>query len=184
MTKSQVLPIWCTKRHIDEVQSPVTWRSAPSIYLGVSLLRRLKASDLQPFVDKLAGKLSGWKATLLQRSRRLILVRVMLTAQLHVLIAIDAPRWIIKAIDKIRRGFLWKGKTGILGGHCPVACERVMRPLHLGGFGIHNLELMGYALKLRWLRIQGTEPNAPTTRIKCQVPPKGTLRCLPFQGGG
>ena len=35
-----------------------------------------------------------------------------------------------------------------------VAWEKVMRPLDLGGLGIHNLEIMGLALQMRWLWIE------------------------------
>jgi hypothetical protein len=35
-----------------------------------------------------------------------------------------------------------------------MAWEKVMRPLELGGLGIHNLEVMGWALQMRWLWIE------------------------------
>jgi hypothetical protein len=37
------------------------------------------------------------------------------------------------------------------GGHCLVNWEQVCRPLDLGGLGIHNLEMFGWALYMRWL---------------------------------
>lgn len=101
---------------------------------------------------------------------RLILVKAVLTAiPIHVLIAIYAPRWIIKSIDKIRRGFLWSGKRNAQGGNCPVSWERVTRPIQLGGLGLHNLELLGHALKMRWLWIRPTEPQATTAHIEPQL---------------
>lgn len=37
--------------------------------------------------------------------------RVVLTASpIYLLIAIDLPKWVFKAVDKRRRGFLWKGQ--------------------------------------------------------------------------
>jgi hypothetical protein len=42
---------------------------------------------------------------------RVTLVRFILTTiPIYLLIAINVPKWFIKAIDKIRRGFLWKGR--------------------------------------------------------------------------
>ena len=75
---------------------------------------------------------------------RVVLVRFVLTAiPVYLLVAIKVPKWFIQAIDKIRRNFLWKGRKEINGGSCLVAWEKVMRPIDLGGLGIHNLENHG-----------------------------------------
>jgi hypothetical protein len=43
-------------------------------------------------------------------SGRAVLVRFVLTAiPLYLLIAIRVPKWFVRAIDKIRKEFLWKG---------------------------------------------------------------------------
>lgn len=49
------------------------------------------------------------------------------------------PKWVIKAIDKIRRAFMWKGRKEVNGGHCLVAWGQVKRPTDLGGLGILDL---------------------------------------------
>jgi hypothetical protein len=36
-----------------------------------------------------------------------------------------------------------------------------MRPIDLGGLGIHNLEVMGWALQIRWLWFEKPNPNRP-----------------------
>jgi len=43
------------------------------------------------------------------------------------------------------------------GGCCLVAWEKVTRPFDLGGLGIHNLEVMCWALQMRWLWIERTK---------------------------
>jgi hypothetical protein len=58
---------------------------------------------------------------------------------IYILMALDLPPWALKAIDKIRRGFLWKGRRDARGGHCLLAWPKVARPLNLGGLGISNL---------------------------------------------
>ncbi|GJN34974.1 hypothetical protein PR202_gb23693 [Eleusine coracana subsp. coracana] len=58
----------------------------------------------------------------------------------------NVPKWSIKAIDKINKGFLWQGKEKANGGCCLVAWTKVTRPLDLGGLGIPNLEVMSWAL--------------------------------------
>jgi hypothetical protein len=82
----------------------------------------------------------------------LTLVKAILTAiPMYHLLFLLCPKWVIKAIDKIHRGFLWKGRKDIKGGHCAVGWTRVCRPLKFGGLGIHNLEILGLALNVRWL---------------------------------
>jgi len=50
-----------------------------------------------------------------------------------------------------------------------VAWEKVIRPLDLGGLGIHNLEIMGWALQMRWLWIEKTNPDRPWAGLKIPV---------------
>ena len=101
-----------------------------------------------------------------------VLVRFVHTAiPVYLLVAIQVPKWFIRAIDKIRRSFLWKGRKEINGGSCLVAWEKVMRPIDLGGLGIHNLEIMGWALQMRWLWIEKTRPDRPWAGLEVPVHP-------------
>jgi len=52
-------------------------------------------------------------------------------------------------------------RKDINGGSCLVAWEKVMTPIDLGGLGIHNLEIMGWALQMRWFWIEKTKPDRP-----------------------
>ena len=103
---------------------------------------------------------------------RTVLVRFVLTAiPINLLVALKVPKWFIRAVDKIRRSFLWKGRKEINGGCCLVAWEKVMRPLELGGLGIINLETMGWALQMRWLWIEKTKPDRPWAGLEIPVHP-------------
>jgi hypothetical protein len=101
------------------------------------------------------------------------MVKVVLTAvPIYILIALDLPKWVLKAIDKKRRGFLWKGHQHANGGNCLVAWEKVQRPVEYGGLGIHNLELLGWALRIRWLWAQKTNAGRPWAGLSIAVPHK------------
>ncbi|GJN09328.1 hypothetical protein PR202_ga27327 [Eleusine coracana subsp. coracana] len=76
----------------------------------------------------------------------------------------------IKAIDKFRHGFFWRGRSDARGGHCPIAWEKVTRSLNLGGLGTHNLEILGWALRLRWLWYHKVDISKPWSQLPTQVP--------------
>jgi hypothetical protein len=46
----------------------------------------------------------------------------------YTAMAIDFPMWVIKEIDKIRKGFLWRGKREVKGGHYMVAWGKCVDP--------------------------------------------------------
>lgn len=135
----------------------------PCKYLGVPLsIHKLTKAQIQPIIDKVADQLPGWKADLLTRVGREVLVQFMLTSMIiYLVMAIDLPAWALKAIDKIRRGFLWKGRKDVKGGYCLIAWPKATWPLELGGLGISNLQQLGWVLRLRWLWLQKSEPAKP-----------------------
>jgi len=70
-------------------------------------------------------------------------------------------KWAIKEIDKMRRGFLWKGTADAKGGQCLVNWSKTKKPKEFGGLGILDLDLFSRALRLRWLWYQWTDPDRP-----------------------
>ena len=55
----------------------------------------------------------------------------------------DLPPSAFKAIDKIMRAFIWRGRKEAKGGHCLVAWPKVTRPIELGWLDISNLQHLG-----------------------------------------
>uniref|UniRef100_A0A453EH90 Uncharacterized protein n=2 Tax=Aegilops tauschii subsp. strangulata TaxID=200361 RepID=A0A453EH90_AEGTS len=131
----------------------------PVTYLGIPLTTcRPSAGQLQPLVDKVAGRLPTWKTWLMKRAGRLNLVKSALSAiPVHQLLAFAPPKKTLRQLEKIQRGFLWAGRAIANGRHCHVNWRLVSRPLALGGLGVRDLERTGLALRLRWLWLSRTE---------------------------
>jgi hypothetical protein len=84
--------------------------------------RKLRRSNLLNWVEKIADRLPSWKANLLNLAGRTTLVNSVLSGiPVYLLIALNVPSWVLKAIDKIRKAFLWKGRKEVNGGSCLVA---------------------------------------------------------------
>jgi hypothetical protein len=129
--KSSVYPIRCHEDNLEMIQQfwPCEISSFPCKYLGLPLLlHKLRREQVQPIVDKIANQLPGWKADLLAKVGRSVLVQSILTGMpIYSAMAVDLPSATLKDIDKIRRGFLWCGRKNAMGGHCAVAWGRVCR---------------------------------------------------------
>jgi hypothetical protein len=87
----------------------------------------------------------------LSKEGRILVQHVLTSMVVYLAIAMDLPPWAIKSIDKIRRGFLWRGRKDAKGGHCLVAWSKVCLPKQLGGLGLSNIQILSWALRMRWL---------------------------------
>jgi hypothetical protein len=79
----------------------------------------------------------------------------------YTAISVKFPPWLIRAMDKIMRVFLWSGTKVVQGGKCVVAWCQVQQPLHLGGLGIKDIKSQGLSLWMHWLWLQRTDPSRP-----------------------
>jgi hypothetical protein len=144
--KSSVFPIRCSDEERNLVQFlPCQVSDFPCRYLGLPLsLKKLTRDQLQPYIDKIADQLPDWKADLLTKPGRKILVQFVMTGMtIYLAMAVDIQAWGLKAVDKIRRGFNWRGHKDVKGGHCQVAWGKVCRPMEMGGLGISSLKELG-----------------------------------------
>ena len=160
MEKSRISPIQCNLHDTVSLLTHFPGRidPFPIRHLGIPLdVRKIGKSALQPLVDKVAERLPTWKAALLNRAGRVVLIKSTLSAiPTHTALAVNLSPWVIKSIDSLRRGFLWQGAQSAKGGHCLLAWPRVCRPPELGGLGILDLQRFGYALRMRWLWLKRT----------------------------
>jgi hypothetical protein len=73
-------------------------------------------------VDAVVNRLPGWWASMLNRAGLLELVRsTLVSISIFAMMSPDVQIETPLAIEKILRGFLWKGRKDAHGGHCLVA---------------------------------------------------------------
>jgi hypothetical protein len=101
-------------------------------YLGIPLsVRKLPKAALQPLVDRATDKLPAWKGGLMQHSGRVALIKSTLSViSVYTSIGVGLQPWLIKALEKIMKAFLWMGTEEVKAGKCVVAwCHVQSRPL-------------------------------------------------------
>jgi hypothetical protein len=127
---------------------PVQLVNFLSSTLGYPLsVTRLSKSDLQPLVDKVAGHVPTWKASLMKKSG--MFDSLGLPSDGYTMLSLDLPLWFFKCIDKLLRGF--SGQTPRkLGEDSVVSWKAVCTPKSIGGLGMKNLCLLNLVLHMRW----------------------------------
>jgi hypothetical protein len=122
-----------------------------AITSGSLSLKKLTKTQLQSIIDRVASLLPGWKAELMNRAGRAVHAQFVMSARIiYSAIALDLPMWAVKAIDKLLKGFLWKGRKEVNGGHCLLAWPKVAQPKEMGGLGLFDIRSLGWALRAKW----------------------------------
>jgi hypothetical protein len=171
LNKIEVFPIRCDETTVTEVLIDFAGKIGkfPGKYLGLPLhTRQLRRVDVQHLLDKIGGRIPGWKDKLLSMAGRETLVKCVLTSQpIYHLTVFLMQKWLLKQIDKLRRNFLWKGEEPdkVSGGHCLVNWPTVCTPKKLGGLGILDLERFVQDLRLRWLWFKWKQADRPWTGL-------------------
>lgn len=62
-------------------------------------------------------------------SQHVFVILIFCEGNVSSLRAVVLPKWLIKAIDKKRRSFLWSGEESVQGGKCLVAWSMVFCPI-------------------------------------------------------
>jgi hypothetical protein len=119
-SKCSFTPITCGDQEIQSVQHifPCNLVQFPCKYLGMPLsVKKLPKSSFYSLIEAIVDRLPGWKASLIHPAGRATLVKAVLSSILiYHQIVLHCPKWVIRAIEKIMRGFLWKGRKDIKGG--------------------------------------------------------------------
>ena len=85
--------------------------SLPIRYMGVPLVdRRLRVQDWHPVIEKVESRLARWRARLLSRGGRLMLLKAVLAAIPTYFMAIfKMPVGVRRWLEQMMRGFFWLG---------------------------------------------------------------------------
>ena len=83
----------------------------PIRYLGVSLVdRRLRLQDWQPVFEKVETRLGGWRARLMSRGGRLVLLKAVLAAiPIYYMSIFRMSAGFRRRLEKTMRSFFWRG---------------------------------------------------------------------------
>ena len=130
-------------------------RVLPIRYLGVPLLdHRLWIQDWQPIFEKVETRLGGWRACLLSRGGRLILLKAVLAAiPIYYMSIFTMSAGERRRLEKIMQRFLWRGsQPDEARGTALVAWSTVCRPVTQGGLGIRHLQHTNMTFLTKWVR--------------------------------
>jgi hypothetical protein len=125
----------------------------PIKYLGLPLhFEKLKREELQPLVDSLLKRLSGWRGKLLSiEARRLLIQTVLASIPIYMLSFFKFPKWALKLINTQLSHCLWSDEEGNRKIHLanwPSICMKK----EFGGLGIPNLKDLNLCLLGSWVK--------------------------------
>ena len=114
---------------------------------------RLHMQDWHPVIEKVESRLAGWRAHLLSRGGRLVLLKAVLAAIPTYFMAIfKMPVGVRWWLEQMMRGFFWLGSwLEESRGAALVAWETVCRPVDQGGLGVQQLLHTNIALLSKWI---------------------------------
>ncbi|GKV25907.1 hypothetical protein SLEP1_g35285 [Rubroshorea leprosula] len=123
----------------------------PFKYLGIPIggsHRRL--TMWQPLLESFKKKLSSWKGRQLSLGGQITLINSVLSSLPVFLMSVYLlPKGTLKAIDKIRKSFLWGGE-GERKRINWVNWKKVCMPKECGGLGVRDLEHFNLSLMGKW----------------------------------
>ena len=122
-------------------------------YLGFPIIHQGRSSSAYNFViNKVQSKLAGWRAKLLSRAGRMVLIKSAAAPMTEYYMQCQAlPIKVCDQVDKLIRDFLW-GSTEEKRRIHLVCWDKVTLPKELGGLRLYKMKERNYAIlaKLCW----------------------------------
>lgn len=126
-------------------------------YLGVpSIHGRLMKATYSDLIDRIQGKLAGWKSRTLTMAGRIVLAQSVLSSMpYYTMQSTFLPKGVVTTIEKLIRNFIWGSSPDQRRCHL-LSWETITKPKEGGGLGLRRLEEMNEAFiaKLGWRLIQ------------------------------
>lgn len=147
-------------------------------YLGNPLfVSQNKTKDFEELWQKVEARLQSWRANLLSQSRRLVLVKSVITSiPIYTMSSCKLPKKWCKDLDQLANSFLWKGNSTSRPSYSLVSWSKVCRPKKLGRLGVRKLKEVNMALLCKIGLYLETHINLPWVRaVKVKHFPSTTL---------
>jgi hypothetical protein len=159
--KSTMVAMHVEPAMLTEMQTALGCRveGFPQTYLGLPLTcDRLKMSYFVPMIAKIDKYLSCWCSLLLSVGGRIVLLNAL---PAYAMGAMELPPALLRAINALRRAFLWNFEGRASGAKCLMAWTQVCRPKNEGGLGIKCLAAQNLCLQVKLLHRLHSTPSSP-----------------------
>ncbi|XP_016195526.1 uncharacterized protein LOC107636539 [Arachis ipaensis] len=151
--KSSLILINCEEQWVQRMCNLLGCKqeTLPVKYLGVSLGANPRlVKTWKPIIDKVEEKLSLWKARLLNKAGKLVLIKSVLNSlPVYYLSLFKMPKAVAEKLISLQRRFLWSKEDG---GHgvALVRWEMVQALKKLGGLGVGDVMIRNTVLLFKW----------------------------------
>ena len=140
--------------------------SFPIKYLVVPLhYTKQKREDIQPAVDQLIKRISGWKRQLLSSAGKLTLLKLcMASIPIYLLSVIKFPMWAVENINSQMANFLWHDVDGKHRYHLS-NWHSLAQKKQYGGWGIPEISTLNLCLLASWINRYHLSDNVICKKI-------------------
>jgi hypothetical protein len=125
-----------------------------SLYLGLPILMgNSKIRAFQGIIDKVLGRIEGWKAKSLSQAGRLVLIKSVAAAlPSYAMSSFLLPKSFCAELDRIFKNFWWGFSASKTRNLTLKAWDSICKPKELGGLGLRRMREVNLALisKLGW----------------------------------
>ena len=154
-SKSEIIPIELSSKETKSFADILGCRvgAFPIKYLGIPLhYDKLRREDIQPLIDKILKRMSGWRGKLLSYAARLTLIKTCLASILIYLLSFfKFPKWALDMINSQMANCLWNDFEGNRKIHLANWHLVCMSKKH-GGLGVPNIRDVNLCLLGSWVK--------------------------------
>ncbi|XP_016195906.1 uncharacterized protein LOC107636951 [Arachis ipaensis] len=151
--KSSLIPVNCSEEWVERMCRVLGCQTAslPVKYLGINLgVNPRLVKTWKPVIDKVEDKLSLWKAKVLSKAGKLVLIKSVLNSlPVYYLSLYKMPTTVAKKLISLQRRFFW-GKDDGKAGLALVKWELIQAPKKLGRLGVGDAMICNTALLFKW----------------------------------